>query len=174
MSVTGRFERGLRDLIKFRAADATTAESHVNPEWDVTSRQPHATEIPHVRTSNSMSRRSLGQKRCREKEARENYKPETTTHEFKTSELASYRRSEAQKARRQRELAAMMEHDLLCKDQSSDSTHTVRSRAQRFRRRVEKAQKSLAANPDCVNQLRRGKCHGNHEVLTEDWQQVAN
>ncbi|KAJ7280725.1 hypothetical protein C8J57DRAFT_1464168 [Mycena rebaudengoi] len=101
-------------------------------------------------TSNSMSRRSLGQKRRREKEARENYKPET-------SELASYRRSEAQKARRQRELAAVMEHDLLCKDRSSDSTHTVRSRAQRFRRRVEKAQKSLAANPDCdlTDSLRR-------------------
>ncbi|KAJ7275806.1 hypothetical protein C8J57DRAFT_1311787 [Mycena rebaudengoi] len=84
--------------------------------------------FPHDATSNSMSQHSLGQKRHHEREAQENYKPET-------SELASYQRSEAQKAQRQRDLAVLMEHDLLYKDQLSDSTQT--------------AQKSLAANPDC-------------------------
>ncbi|KAJ7276717.1 hypothetical protein C8J57DRAFT_1583938 [Mycena rebaudengoi] len=66
-----------------------------------------------------------------------------------TSELTRYRRSEGQQARRQRELAAAMERDLLTKDQTSESTQTVRSRAQKFRRQVEKAQKSLEANPNC-------------------------
>ncbi|KAJ7261100.1 hypothetical protein C8J57DRAFT_1471538 [Mycena rebaudengoi] len=70
-------------------------------------------------------------------------------HAFKASELTRYRRSEAQQERRQRELAAVMERDLLSKDQTSESMRTVRSRAQKFRRQVEKAQKSLEANPDC-------------------------
>jgi hypothetical protein len=46
-------------------------------------------------------------------------------------------------------LAAVMERDLLSKDQTSVSMQTVRSWAQKFQRQVEKAQKSLEANPDC-------------------------
>ncbi|KAJ7163167.1 hypothetical protein C8R46DRAFT_1102629 [Mycena filopes] len=90
-------------------------------------------------TSREFSRRSLGQKRRREREAQENVKPVA-------SASSSSRRSLAQQARRQRELAAAMERELTGAE-SSDAN--VRSNAQKFRRQVEAAERRLDIAPNC-------------------------
>ncbi|KAJ7215210.1 hypothetical protein B0H12DRAFT_1116103 [Mycena haematopus] len=86
------------------------------------------------------SQRSLGQKRRREREARENSRPVE-------SESSKTRRSVAQKARRQRELAASIEQDMSSERQRCDPD--LRSKAQKFRRRVEAAERRLELAPDC-------------------------
>ncbi|KAJ7156774.1 hypothetical protein C8R46DRAFT_1115106, partial [Mycena filopes] len=89
-------------------------------------------------TSTAFSRRSLGQKRRREREAQENVKPVA-------SASSSSRRSLAQQARRQRELAAAMERELT----GAESNANVRSNAQKFRRQVEAAERRLDIAPNC-------------------------
>ncbi|KAJ7232994.1 hypothetical protein B0H12DRAFT_1144557 [Mycena haematopus] len=86
------------------------------------------------------SRRSLGQKRPREREAQENNRPVE-------SESSKTRRSVAQKARRQRELAASIEQDMSSERQRCDPD--LRSKAQKFRRRIEAAERRLELAPDC-------------------------
>ncbi|KAK7035164.1 hypothetical protein R3P38DRAFT_2772174 [Favolaschia claudopus] len=86
----------------------------------------------------SSSKRSLGQKRRREREAAENFKaPESRS-----------RRSIAQRARRQRELADKIEAALTSTVVATDQQES-RSQAQKFRRRIEAAQRRLQAHPDC-------------------------
>ncbi|KAJ7934067.1 hypothetical protein B0H13DRAFT_1855539 [Mycena leptocephala] len=75
-----------------------------------------------------------GQKKRREREAKEN--------QHKDLAAINLNRSAAQRARRQRELAANIEN--LCA-----RGHRDRSRAQILRRRVEKAEKCLEHHPDC-------------------------
>ncbi|KAJ7243895.1 hypothetical protein B0H12DRAFT_1129907 [Mycena haematopus] len=86
------------------------------------------------------SRRSLGQKRRREREAQENIKPVE-------SETSKTRRSVAQRAHRQRELAASIQQDMSSKRQWCDPD--LRSKAQKFRRRIEAAERRLERAPDC-------------------------
>ncbi|KAJ7158112.1 hypothetical protein C8R46DRAFT_1111577 [Mycena filopes] len=88
-------------------------------------------------TSREFSRRSLGQKRRREREAQEML--------WYASASSSSRRSLAQQARRQRELAAAMERELT----GAESNANVRSNAQKFRRQVEAAERRLDIAPNC-------------------------
>ncbi|KAK7034991.1 hypothetical protein R3P38DRAFT_2772041 [Favolaschia claudopus] len=80
---------------------------------------------------NSAQRRSAGQRKRREREAKENSTKAT-------------RRSVAQRARRQRELAAKIEDLLDIKEHDSQQ-----SRAQKLRRKVEQGERRLRAFPDC-------------------------
>ncbi|KAJ7240128.1 hypothetical protein B0H12DRAFT_1135129 [Mycena haematopus] len=75
------------------------------------------------------SRRSLGQKRRREREAQENIKPV----ESETSKT--------------RQLAASIQQDMSSKRQWCDPD--LRSKAQKFRRRIEAAERRLECAPDC-------------------------
>ncbi|KAJ7022803.1 hypothetical protein C8F04DRAFT_1240580 [Mycena alexandri] len=95
----------------------------------------NAREEPDLR----LSWGALGQKRRREREARENVKPVACAS-------SGSRRSMAQRARRQRELAAGIERDLTAR-QSNDED--VRSQAQKFRRKIEAAERRLDITPDC-------------------------
>ncbi|KAK6996323.1 hypothetical protein R3P38DRAFT_3628973 [Favolaschia claudopus] len=76
-------------------------------------------------------RRSAGQRKRREREAKENSTKAT-------------RRSVAQRARRQRELAAKIEDLLDIKEHDSQQ-----SRAQKLRRKLEQGERRLRAFPDC-------------------------
>ncbi|KAJ7939074.1 hypothetical protein B0H13DRAFT_1851242 [Mycena leptocephala] len=87
-------------------------------------------QMPHTK----FDRRSRGQKKRREREAKEN--------QHKDLAAINLNRSTAQRAKRQRELAANIEN--LCA-----RGHRDRSRAQILRRRVEKAEKCLEHHPDC-------------------------
>ncbi|KAK6991555.1 hypothetical protein R3P38DRAFT_2803851 [Favolaschia claudopus] len=89
----------------------------------------------------SNTKRSLAQKRRRERETRENFKP------TESSESRS-RRSIGQRARRQRELAEKIEAGLRLNTVVTDQ-HEMRSEAQRFRRQIEAAERRLQANPNC-------------------------
>ncbi|KAF8209786.1 hypothetical protein K438DRAFT_1929697 [Mycena galopus ATCC 62051] len=91
-------------------------------------------------SSAEFHRRSLGQKKRREREASENHKPEP-------SASSSARRSAAQQARRQRELATKIQHHLSTRGQSND--RSARSEAQPLRRKVEAAERRLDTAPDC-------------------------
>ncbi|KAJ7495792.1 hypothetical protein B0H11DRAFT_2276759 [Mycena galericulata] len=89
-----------------------------------------ASQALHRQTSNvsqsGLNRRSLGQKRRREREARENPgKP--------------------------RELAAVIQSQMSTTrvPAASDRSKSRRSEAQRFRRRIEEAERRLDAAPDC-------------------------
>ncbi|KAF8215186.1 hypothetical protein K438DRAFT_1926757 [Mycena galopus ATCC 62051] len=85
------------------------------------------------------TRRSLGQKRRREREAQENSKPVA-------SESSKSHRSVAQQARRQRELAAVIQKDL---STSSRCHSNRRSEAQKLRRQMEAAHRHLEISPEC-------------------------
>ncbi|KAJ7431286.1 hypothetical protein B0H11DRAFT_1941916 [Mycena galericulata] len=67
-------------------------------------------------------------------------------NDFKDSASINSHRSEAQRARRQRELAAMIQSQLLMPRSKSQNR---RSEAQRFRRRMEEAERRLDATPNC-------------------------
>ncbi|KAJ6553611.1 hypothetical protein DFH09DRAFT_1085723 [Mycena vulgaris] len=90
------------------------------------------------RLQSEFERRSLGQKKRRQRESKENQSNP------KGSEQMNPHRSAAQRARRQRELAANNE-DLL----QTHGAENIRSRAQILRRKVEEGERRLESNPDC-------------------------
>ncbi|KAJ7924807.1 hypothetical protein B0H13DRAFT_1863670 [Mycena leptocephala] len=83
-------------------------------------------------------RRSLGQKKRRQRESKENQSNP------KGSRQMNPHRSAAQRARRQRELAANIEGLL-----QTRGGENIRSRAQTLRRKVEEGERRLESNPDC-------------------------
>nr|GAT50109.1 predicted protein [Mycena chlorophos] len=86
-------------------------------------------------------RRSAGQKRRREREARERRE--------NPPQVFDARRSAAQRARRQRELAAEIQANLRIPQYSDERAQNGRSIAQSLRRKVEKANRMLDEDPDC-------------------------
>ncbi|KAJ6499654.1 hypothetical protein C8R47DRAFT_294922 [Mycena vitilis] len=100
----------------------------VNKEFIPTFEQPQS----------EFERRSLSQKRRRERESKENKgKP-------KHLKPVNPNRSAAQRARRQRELASTIEGLLQSREREN-----IRSRAQTLRRRVEEGERRLDADPEC-------------------------
>ncbi|KAJ7280974.1 hypothetical protein C8J57DRAFT_1464301 [Mycena rebaudengoi] len=90
------------------------------------------------RLQSEFERRSLGQKKRRQRESKENQSNP------KGSKQMNPYRSAAQRARHQRELAANIE-DL----SQTRGGENIRSRAQILRRKVEEGERCLESNPDC-------------------------
>ncbi|KAJ6563312.1 hypothetical protein DFH09DRAFT_1082369 [Mycena vulgaris] len=88
------------------------------------------------RAATEFERRSPGQKKRREREAKEN-KP-------KGSKIVNLRRCVAQRARQQRELATDIEKLLNTRNRGN-----VRSQAQSLRRKVEEGERRLKSDPIC-------------------------
>ncbi|KAJ7604038.1 hypothetical protein DFH06DRAFT_1255476 [Mycena polygramma] len=101
--------------------------------------------------SSEHHRRSSAQQRRRERLSPRKYQACGMA-----SESSKLCRSAAQRARRQRELAAAIERDLQSTTPQYEYDPKVRSKAQKLRRRLEDAQRRLEINPDC------GTCNCRH------------
>ncbi|KAJ7655828.1 hypothetical protein DFH06DRAFT_1132882 [Mycena polygramma] len=114
-------------LLKISATGSTTAR-HV----------PESNNPVHAKPQSEFERRSLGQKKRRERELKEN------KNKPKHLKSVNPSRSAVQRARRQRELASTIEGLL-----QNRECENIRSRAQTLRRRVEEGERRLDVDPEC-------------------------
>ncbi|KAF7305222.1 hypothetical protein MKEN_01237400 [Mycena kentingensis (nom. inval.)] len=103
-------------------------------------------ERPKQQPETTSERRSVGQKRRREREAQERANQGT---QMKPVHGVDSKRVVAQRARRQRELAASIQENLRIPQHSRWLTKDSRSIAQSLRRQVDKANRLLERDPDC-------------------------